>query len=73
MEEAFEESLFIEFVVKSVTDEETLTSLLEGSNQTIILSALEALKANGVLKECYKTKALSVVSNDNIRAIIEAL
>lgn len=73
MEEAFEESLFIEFVVKSVTDEETLASLLEGSNQTIILSALEALKANGVLKECYKTKALSVVSNDNIRAIIEAL
>ena len=73
LEEAYEDSLFIDFVVKSLKDEETLVSLLDGQNQTVILSALETLKSLGALKSEYKTKALSSVSNDNIKAVIEAL
>ena len=73
LEEAFEDSLFIDFVVKSLKDEETLVSLLDGTNQTVILSALETLKTLGLLKSEYKANALSAVSNENVRAVIEAL
>lgn len=73
LEEAYEDSLFIEFVINYLTQVEDLETLLEGQNQTIILSALERIKALGGLAETHKQKALEAVSNENIKAVILAL
>ena len=72
-EEAYEESLFIGFVVKYLSDLDELEALLEGNNQTVILSVLERLKALGLLADSHKQKALESVSNKNIQDIVNAL
>lgn len=73
LEEAYEESSFIEFVIKFVNSEEVLISLLDGKNQTVVLSALERLKTLDLLNDEYKQKALLAISSENIKSIIEAL
>ena len=73
LEEAYEDSLFIQFVVKFIDSSEVLQSLLEGSNETVILSAVERLKSLGVFTEEYKKKALNAVQSESIKSVIIAL
>lgn len=73
LEEAYEDSLFIEFVIKFIDSKEVLQSLLEGSNETVVLSALERLKALGELTDEYRGKALLSVKNESVKSVIEAL
>ena len=73
LEEAFEESPFVEFIINYINDKETLLSLLEGSNQTIILSAVERLKDLGCLDDTIKQQALQTITNEDIKSIILAL
>jgi len=73
LEEAFEESIFIEFIINYINDKETLLSLLEGSNQTVILSAIERIKDLGYLDAAIKQQALQTITNENIKSIILAL
>ncbi len=72
-EEAYEESPFICFVIGFLNDVPTMLSLLEGDNQTVILSTMERLKTLGLLNDEYKAKGLSRITNDNIRPVAEAL
>jgi len=72
-EELFEESDFIFFVLELIKDEESLVSLLNGDNQTVIIKVLEILKGQGLLKEEYKTLALSNIDDENLKKVALAI
>ena len=72
-EELFEESPFIFFVLEIIRDEESLVSLLSGDNQTVIIKVIELLKAQNLLTDKYKKMALDKITNENLKAIAEAL
>ena len=72
-EELYEESDFIFFVLDIVRDEDSLVSLLNGKNQTVIIKVMELLKAQGLLKEEYKNIALSSISDESLKSIANAL
>lgn len=72
-EELYEESDFIFFVLDIVRDEDSLVSLLNGDNQTVIIKVMELLKAQGLLKEEYKKLALSKIEDENLKVVALAL
>jgi hypothetical protein len=57
-EELFEESDFIYFAIELIKDEESLSALLTGENQTVILKAMTSLKSIGKLTEDYKQQGM---------------
>ncbi len=73
LEEAYEDSPFISFVIDFIKDAEVLKSLMEGANQTVILKALERLKVLGLLDEASKSAGLAHITNENIKAVAAAL
>lgn len=72
-EELYEDSDFIFFVLDIVRDEESLVSLLSGSNQTVIIKVMELLNAQNALKKEYKELALSKITDENLKLIAEAI
>lgn len=72
-DELFDESDFVLFAVDYVDDVEELETLLDSSNQTLLLKVLTRLKEKNELKPEYKEKALCNVTIDNIRQVIEVL
>ncbi len=72
-EELYEESDFIFFVLDIVRDEDSLVSLLSGTNQTVIIKVMELLKAQGLLKQEYKELALSNIVDANLKIVANAL
>ncbi len=73
LEEAFEDSLFVNFVIDLIDDEQTLAVFLDGNNQTLILKTLERLKSLGLFNEEYRQKGLAKITNENIKAVALAL
>ena len=73
LEESYEESPFVGFVIDFINDVELLKSLLEGNNQTVILSVMERLKVLGALSDTVKAEGLSHITNENIKSVAEAL
>ena len=72
-EELFEESDFIFFVLDLIKDEESLVSLLNGDNQTVIIKVLEILKGQGLLKDEYKKLALSNINDEHLKEVAMAI
>ena len=72
-EELYEESDFIFFVLEIIRDEDSLVSLLNGENQTVIIKVMELLKAQNLLKPEYKELALSKITDENLKIIARAL
>lgn len=72
-EELYEESDFIFFVLEIIRDEDSLVSLLSGDNQTVIIKVMELLKAQNLLKDEYKQKALSKITDENLKVVANAL
>ena len=72
-EELYDESDFVFFAVDFADDVEELETLLDSSNQTLILKTLTILKEKQALTQAHKEQALSNISNADIRKIVEAL
>lgn len=68
-----DKSLFVYTALDLVDDAEGVRCLLNSSNQTLILKALETLKRINALTMEDKTIAFSSVSNENIKNIISAI
>lgn len=68
-----DESLFVYTALDLVEDAEGVRCLLNSSNQTLILKALETLKRINALTMEDKTIAFRSVSNENIKNIISAI
>ncbi len=73
LEEAYEESPFIFFVIDLLNDYQALAPLVEGQNQTVILKAMERLKKLGLLDFDTKNRGLAHITNENIRFVAEVL
>ena len=72
-DELYEGSDFVFFAIDFVDEIEELETLLDSSNQTLVLKVLTLLKEKGALTPMHKFSALKVVSSENLRAIIEVL
>ena len=72
-DELYDESDFVFFAIDYVNDVEELETLLDSSNQTLLLKVLTTLKEKQVLKPAHKELALSRITRDNIRQIVEIL
>ena len=72
-EELYEESDFIFFLLEIIRDEDSLVSLLSGENQTVIIKVMELLKAQNLLKDEYKSLALSKITDENLQVVANAL
>ena len=72
-DELYEDSDFVFFAVDYVNDVEELETLLDSSNQTLLLKVLTRLKEKQVLSASHKELALNHITSDNIRQIVEVL
>ena len=72
-EELYEESPFIFFALEIIRDEESLVSLLSGENQTVIIKVMELLKSQDLLTADYKAKALTKITDENLKVVANAL
>ena len=72
-DELFEESDFVFFAVDYVDDKEVLESLLDVSNQTLLLKVLSILKDKKMLNQEHKELALKNITNQELRKIVEVL
>ena len=72
-DELYEDSDFVFFAVDYINDAEELETLLDSSNQTLLLKVLTTLKDKQLLKQAHKDEALKQVSSSNIKQIIELL
>lgn len=72
-DELNEDSLFIYSALDLSSNMEKVRKLLNSSNQTIVLKAIEILKQNNLLHDADKNIALSVVTDENIRNVINAI
>jgi len=72
-EELYEESDFIFFVMELIRDENSLVSLLNGKNQTVILKAMTTLKGMDKLSDEYKQIGISNITDENIKSVAKAL
>ncbi len=72
-EELYEESDFIFFAMELIKDEDSIASLLNGSNQTVILKAMTILKSMNCLTDKYKEEGLSNITDENIKYVAQAL
>lgn len=69
-DELYDESDFVFFALDYVNDIEELETLLESSNQTLILKVLTILKNKGMLNQKHKEIALNNVTNPDIKNIV---
>ena len=72
-DELFDGSDFVFFAVDFVNEVEELETLLDSTNQTLVLKVLTLLKEKGALKDSHKESALEVVSSNDLRSVIEVL
>lgn len=72
-DELYDESDFVFFAVDYVDEPEELETLLECSNQTLILKVLTILKEKGLLNSKHKEIALQNITNDNIKNIVNVM
>ena len=72
-DELFEDSDFVFFAIDYINDIEELETLLDSSNQTLLLKVLTTLKEKQALTQMHKNTALSNISDNNIKQIIEVL
>lgn len=72
-DELYDGSDFVFFAVDYVDEVEELEELLDSENQTLILKVLSVLKAKSALNNQHKDIALTKVSNNEIRKVIEVL
>ena len=72
-DELFDESDFVFFAIDYVDDIEELETLLDSSNQTLILKVLTKLKEKQALTQQHKDKALNYIKSADIKQIIEVL
>ncbi len=72
-EELLEDSLFVFSALEYTENEGKVRGLLNSSNPTVVLKALEILKLLGVLTNEDKQKALDSVSDENLQGVIYAM
>ena len=72
-DELYEGSDFVFFAVDYVNDIEELETLLDSTNQTLLLKVLTTLKEKNALNSSHKSIALNHITSDNIKQIVEVL
>ena len=72
-DELYDESDFVFYAVDYVNDIEELETLLDSSNQTLLLKVLTTLKEMQALNSEHKKLALSHITSDNIKQMVEVL
>lgn len=72
-DELYDESDFVFFAVDYINDIEELETLLDSSNQTLLLKVLSTLKEKQALKNEHKQQALSNITSEDIKRIVEVL
>lgn len=72
-DELYEESDFVFYAVDYINDVEELETLLDSSNQTLLLKVLTTLKEKNALNTKHKEQALNHIQNNDIRQIVEVL
>jgi len=72
-DELYEDSDFVFFAVDYVNDIEELETLLDSSNQTLVLKVLTTLKEKQALNFNHKQLALKHITSENIKQIVEVL
>ncbi len=72
-DELYEESDFVSFAIDYVDEIEELETLLDSTNQTLILKVLTLLKEKGVLNNSHKELALNNITSDDIREVVKVL
>ena len=64
---------FLLFSIRYIDNVEQLRAYLKDDNQTVVLKSLELLKALGEMTDEDKTIALSSVTDENIKFVVEAM
>ena len=72
-DELYEESDFVFFAADYINDIEELETLLDSSNQTLLLKVLTTLKEKQALRPAHKELALKHITSANIRQIVELM
>ncbi len=72
-EELYEESDFVFFAVDYVKDIEELETLLDSTNQTLLLKVLTSLKEKNALNSLHKQTALKNITTPAIKEIVDVL
>ena len=72
-EELTENSPFVFTAIDFTTSTDNIRNLLNSNNQTLVLKAIETLKARNNLTPQDKETALQVVTDENIKNIINAI
>jgi hypothetical protein len=72
-DELYDGSDFVFFALDYVDEIEELEALLDSSNQTLILKVLTLLKDKKVLSNKHKNTALSYITSQEIKQIVEVL
>ena len=72
-EELYDESDFVLFAVDFVDEIEELETLIDSSNQTLILKVLSLLKEKGLLKDSHKELALKRITNNEMQEFVKVL
>ena len=72
-EELYDESDFVFYAVDYVDDVEELETLLDSKNQTLVLKVLTILKEKQAFTASHKQLALSNITNNEIKQVVEVL
>ena len=72
-DELYDKSDFVFFAVDFVNDIEELETLLDSSNQTLLLKVLTTLKEKRALNSAHKELALNHITSSDIKQIVEVL
>ena len=72
-DELYEESDFVFFAVDYINDIEELETLIDSSNQTLVLKVLTTLKEKQALNSAHKEQALKHITSEDIKQIIKVL
>lgn len=72
-DELYDESDFVSFAVDFVDEIEELETLLDSTNQTLILKVLTLLKEKEALSDSHKELALNNITSGDIREVVKVL
>ena len=72
-DELYDESDFVFFAVDYINDIEELETLLDSSNQTLLLKVLSTLKEKQALTQAHKEQVLNHITCEDIKRIVEVL
>lgn len=72
-DELYEESDFVFYALDYAEELEELETLLESSNQTLILKVLTIIKEKGMLEPKHKEIALKNITNPDIKSIVTVM